>query len=213
VPSIDRASSILSKLSPKERDEIEQEINAQERDDSRSLRPLPATASEARRSGLFFDMQNSLERYSVNLKKNPDVVKLSAQLDTISQWLGKRGYVVSRIPALVDYEGGIGSWMVWPTKGAETPDPITDATDISRVGDHSGAIRTFSPVNALVETYRDEKGRDNGMVYIPTLGMKVFEKEIVKTYNDLGYRVVPVRGYINASGSGSLLDCYTNEFR
>jgi hypothetical protein len=213
VPSLEMASSILSKLSPNEREEVEQEITYQGREDTRALRPLPATASDARFSGLFLDMQNTLERYSVNFKKNPDLVNLSTQLDTIARWLEKQGYPVSRIPALFDYYGGVGSWMVWPVKGSETPNPLSDTTELAFVGDYGGARRTFSPVNALVETARDQKGRDNGVVYMPTLGIRVFEKEIVKIYNDLGYRVVPVRGYIDASASGSLLDCYTNEFR
>jgi hypothetical protein len=212
MPSIKEAGKILAALSPQERDVIEQQMNQEARNATRSIRELPSTAREAARSILFHDMHDVLNDYVNITQSNPEIELLSHQLDAIAQWFESQGYHVERVPGLVRFTNADKQATIFPTQG-DTSKPPTGETNISSRKALDGNDYSLTPANGLAEVLIDESGTQMPIVYLPSFGIQKFDEIITERYNKIGYFVVFVPGFIETSIGAALLDCYTNETR
>ncbi len=67
--------------------------------------------------------------------------------------------------------------------------------------------------NSMIETYVDENGVLQKIVYMATFGISPVEKRVIEKYNQLGYRVIPVDSLLPSAKKQGVLNCVTSEYR
>ncbi len=102
---------------------------------------------------------------------------MSDQLDAIAEQMAAQGFAVVRVPYL-------------DTKHRESP-----------------AYPILSYNNVLVEVYRDAAGLERRVVTMPTYDLPTLDNAAQAAYEQLGFTVLPVRGFLATTTQNGSLHC------
>lgn len=195
---------ILSKLGPEELDSLEKSMVQSQMGASDLENDNFTKEDEIKRNVLLLnDIKGGMHDYVDELRSGKRLQGLQKRLDAISKWFQNKGYEVVRIPTAITHGNSRGDLLTLGKKNHE------ESSELPRSSED--ADRTYS--NSIVETYVDQDGILQKIIYMPTFGISVVEKRIVEIYNKLGYKVVPVDSLIEVARTQGVLNCITSEFR
>lgn len=110
-------------------------------------------------------------------ESGPFTRQIAEQLDIYAEQLEAAGFAVRRIPYLDTHDGS--DWQL----------PI------------------LSYNNVLVENYRDKDGTEHHVVTMPTYDIPPLDEVAQAVYEELGFVVIPVRGFVASATDAGALHC------